>query len=411
MHLKNQDKASDAFWKEFEAILAGSSAHHRPKDRYDFRSFVFPDTHFKQAMFTKQVNFGWARFTGEADFTWARFTEEANFSQATFIECPVFYGTVFVQGADFTGTTFASGVNFMGAMFDQVTTFLMATFTKMANFWGAKFTKGASFGRATFKQGADFKWSTFAEEGIFNEAVFGPKNNEPNYTTTKCSDQPIADFRFARFLRPEMVDFTQVNKNGQSRLRARFVNCDMEAVRFEAVRWHKQGSRMMLQDEIDRVAHSQEATDYEEVAIAYRRLINNFEKARAYDLAEDCSIGAMEMKRLDPGQPFSSRAMVNLYHCASFYGSNYWRALVVLLGFVLVVFPLFFWLAGLTQNPGKGAFAPDGLIHSLEVATFQANTHHIATNGLAWGLEILERIFVPAQLALFLLALRRRFRR
>lgn len=300
MHSGDQAKPSVPFWREFEDILSDSSTHHRPKDRYDFRSFVFPDMRFKQALLAKQANFRWARFTGEADFTWARFTEEANFSQATFIERPVFYGTIFVQGADFTGATFALGANFMGAVFDQVTTFLMATFTKMATFWGTKFTKGASFGRVTFKQGADFKWSTFAEEGIFNEAVFGPKNNEPNHTTTECSDQPIADFRFARFLRPEMVDFTQVNKNGQSRLRARFMNCDMETVRFEAIRWHKQGSRMMLQDEIDRVAHSQEATGYEEVAIAYRRLINNFEKARAYDLAEDCMIGAMEMKRLDP---------------------------------------------------------------------------------------------------------------
>jgi hypothetical protein len=187
----------------------------------------------------------------------------------------------------------------------------------------------------------------------------------------------------------------------------------MEEVTFEAVRWHRQNRRMILQDEIDRRGNVSEAASSEEVATAYRRLINNFERARAYDLAEDCSIGAMEMKRLDPTQPVFSRIAVNLYRLASNYGSSYRRALGVLLGFVLIAFPLLFAcpLVGLAPNSGRSVLEPTGLIHSLEVATFQSNTHYVATNGLAWGLEILERIFVPAQVALFLLALRRRFRR
>lgn len=396
MHSRDQRKDAKAFRDEINAILLRTSVFHRPQDHFDFRHFIFHETNFRGVTFTEKAFFGEAKFIQEADFSMATFTQGANFGVTVFNDWINFGRARFVQKAFFTGTKFIQGASFV-----------MTTFSQGAIFWGAEFTQRADFSLATFSQGADFEGAAFANVASFDGATFGRRASED----IGVSSSAIADFRFAKFLMPHEVIFSQVNQEGHEQLRVRFAGCSTEAVQFEDVNWHRENGRMVLQDELDLRANLKEASRHEQVAIAYRRLINNFEKTRDYDLAEDCAIGLMEMKRLDPGQPCSSRAMASLYRCASFYGSNYWRALVVLLGFALVVFPLFFWLAGLTQNPGKSAFAPDGLIHSLEVATFQSNTHYIATNGLAWSLEILERIFVPAQLALFLLALRRRFLR
>jgi hypothetical protein len=309
MHSHDPNKDQDQFRKEIAAILEGTSAYHRPKDKSDFFQFVFP----------------------------------------------------------------------------------------AANFRGARFTQGANF----------------------YETVFGPRKDEAEDKAVQ-NVPAVADFRAARFERPEKVRFYRVNQDSPQGLRIRLTDANVEHVQLVDVRWHHEGRRMVIQDELDVTLSSksgraqgqqeQREASYELVAIAYRQLINNFQKARAYDLAEDCWCGAMEMKRRDPAQSFVSRAMVNLYRFASFYGSSYQRALAVL-GGGLLVFGLLFSLVGLAPNVGKSVLWPEGLVHSLEVATFQSNTHSMATNGLAWSMELLERMFVPAQLSLFLLALRRRFRR
>jgi len=152
-------------------------------------------------------------------------------------------------------------------------------------------------------------------------------------------------------------------------------------------------------------------------AIAYRRLTSNFEKVRAYDLAEDCYVGAMEMKRLNPSQRPSARFVMTIYRLASHYGSDYTRALKVQI-LLFLVFALFFalpWIA-LEHNPESSSLNSKnpvikGFVHSFEVATFQRDVVFIYTNWLGWLLEMVERIVMPSQLAFFLLALRRRFKR
>ena len=168
------------------------------------------------------------------------------------------------------------------------------------------------------------------------------------------------------------------------------------------------------------------------MAIAYRQLVSNFEKERAYDLAEECKIGAMEMKRLDPknflfpkkwrwlrwlGENISA---AGLYRWTSRYGTSYTRALLVLFG-LLVIFALLFALPWSAIQREKPSLPPQpflrvlhrlgaGLFHSLEVATFQRDSLYGVPTRFGHFASTLETILVPAQLALFLLALRRRFR-
>ena len=154
--------------------------------------------------------------------------------------------------------------------------------------------------------------------------------------------------------------------------------------------------------------------------------MSNFERTRNYELAEDCSIGAMEMKRRDPTQPRLGRWALGVYRWASLYGSSYTRALAVLIILLFVVFGPAFALpwAGLERAATEEIMSPKAsgwlqvaedfqaaMLHSLEVATFQRNRLHVPSGYFGRVVSALETVVIPAQLALLLLARRRRFRR
>jgi hypothetical protein len=155
-------------------------------------------------------------------------------------------------------------------------------------------------------------------------------------------------------------------------------------------------------------------------------MVKNFERGRAYDLAEDCFVGEMEIKRLDPEKPRFVRTTISLYRGASYYGSSYKRALGILL-LLVFIFGLayalpFSGLQSRSLTPTTTITVPNpwieiakdigaGIFHSLEIATFQREPTHVAASIFGRLVKILETILVPSQLALLLLALRRRLRR
>lgn len=421
MHSHDTNKPKDEFQQEIDAILEGNSEHHRPDDKYDFRSFVFlklshfsatldKDAIFREATFTESASFTAVTFTRDADFGWATFTKRADFSWATF-----------AKYADFSRTTFTQTGYFFRATFAQNANFSHATFTQKVDFRDTTFTQKADFHWVTFKQDADFRAATLEQEALFRSTWF----------------LQLAKFRYAKFLEPKKVSFRQVNQTRRYNrgteqeqsmpckpgLRVYFSDCNVEEVVFEDVNWQTHGDRMVLQDEF---GIPKEIDNHELVAIAYRRLTNNFQKARQYDLAEDCFVGAMEMKRLDPKQPWGARFVTTLYKFASEYGSNYIRALAVLFGLVgffglLYAIPFFGLMpvktsAALERLDLQGVWyglqrIGDGVLYAFEVATFQRQPTFEVTN--VWGkiVRMLETVLIPGQIALLFLALRRRFRR
>ena len=228
MHSLDPDKDKLKFREEIDAILNATSSYHRPTDRFDFEKFVFPEADFGGTTFTRDADFRRAKFTEAADFRGAKFTKGADFTIATFI-----------QGADFFAATFTEAARFSGA-----------TFTKAADFRGATFTEAARFSGATFTKAADFHGATFTK---------------------------AADFRRTRFEQPTRVHFVRVNQHSPEAFRVRFLDCRVEEVHFEDVTWDKEGPRMVLQDELDIL--SGESKEHELVAVAYRQLINNFERS------------------------------------------------------------------------------------------------------------------------------------
>ena len=484
MHSRDRNKPQDRFKREVKAILAGASDHHRPSDRFDFHGFGFLGADFGKETFAKNIDFGEATFTQTANFSGANFTEEADFSRANFTKKPYFRmatfaknvdvsWTTFTEGAifgqarfartaDFGGVTFTEDVNFHGATFSGAANFgeatfieeasfhdvtfttganfSRATFTERANFFRTAFTEAANFAEVTFIRNAGFRGATFCDAAFFDDAAFGPREKA---LITGAEIHTIADFRDGRFLKPELVRFLRTNGSATEGLRVQFVNCHVEKVQFDAVRWHQYDGRMVLQDELDILDKVEAAPSYEETAIAYRRLIINSEKARAYDLAEDCTIGEFEIRRRDPSRfPFvgvldstykrfsilrrligEQVSVVGIYRLASIYGTSYQRAAAVLLLLILGFALVFSTIIGIhplplspvatstceQSNPVEALCA--GLLHAFEVATLQKDVLYKPNSSLGRIVEIFEQVFIAGQVALLLFALRRRFRR
>jgi len=423
MHSLDPTKDKRAFREEIDAILRGESKCHRGKpkwldasDRFEFTGFVFPEARFNNASFNHNADFTLAVFLTKADFHGAKFNQEVYFRSATF-----------------RGTAAFSGAEFAGDAYFEVT----------------RFNRVVWFHRTRFMRRAHFDRTAFCTLANGDERV-------QQMVADACPS--ILEFKDVRTDHPELVVFYKVNKDGREGLRARFVNCEkLDLFRFEDVNWYSKAGRVVLQDELDitdppkaQAATEEEqmttwAESHELVAIAYRRLVSNAERARNYDLAEDCYVGAMEMKRLDPRASLSSRAIVTLYKWLSVYGSSYTRALGMLGGFLLA-FVLLFPAFGLrmtdpqeaerVQCPVAAPGSPEssviswgcamahaevgreawgtfkaGLLAAAETATFQRRPALEPENNWGRAVAMTEVVVIPGQLALLFLALRRRFRR
>jgi hypothetical protein len=220
------------------------------------------------------------------------------------------------------------------------------------------------------------------------------------------------------------VGFFGVNRE-TDKLRIQFLDTDVESIDLANVNWYRERARLVLQDEIDlREQHKKgllrPTLPYERVAIVYRSLKRNFERGHDFGNAEDCSSGIMEMKRLDPAEAWIYRRVLGLYRFASFYGTSFLRAFLVLLGIPLVA-GLLFSIPGFdlgnrphltwALKPAAWRLYVSSFMHAFEVATFQREQRYPPANDWSHSLGMLITILVPGQLALFLLALKRRMKR
>jgi hypothetical protein len=159
------------------------------------------------------------------------------------------------------------------------------------------------------------------------------------------------------------------------------------------------------------------------VAQTYRNFIDVFERTRQYDLAEECFVASMDVQSVDPHLSRTHRFAIRIYNAASRYGSSYLRAALVVI-LLLGVFMGLYSLPPINVRLAdtKQAWLYTGLtacvrrlggaaLHSLEVATFLKNPLYETYTPGGKIVEAAEIILVPAQVALLLFAVRRRFKR
>ena len=419
----------------------------------DFRKVTFTENaYFAGAIFTQDANFSDAAFTLNADFAGAIFTQNANFCSATFTQNASFCSATFMQSADFCTATFMQSADFSYATFRQDAGFIQATFTQDADFHIATFTQNANFYSATFSQAANFMCTKFHGTAVWRGSRF---LNQAEFRRTKfeplVEGEPSAVFVLANFSKPDEVVFDHVDLS-----RALFHNCDVSQVWFtSSVRWGKrEGNRSLavFEETID-LKHRfgsglrrDGQRDYRAVAQIYQQLKKNYDSRLDYWTANEFHFGEMEMKRLagPTDGPFLwlrqwfhrklKLSLVALYRHASDYGNSYVKPMLWLLG-ILVLFAALLplpgvglkrqgatqaetyasvWRAGDGWTPNLWAealLAGKGAITSVDAATFQRSAEYAPT--YPWGrvLAIFETLLTSSLFALFLLAIRRQFRR
>jgi len=107
----------------------------------------------------------------------------------------------------------------------------------------------------------------------------------------------------------------------------------------------------------------------------------------------------------------------HFYRLASYYGSSYERALAVFLGLICFIAAAYALpLSGIQATHGAPTlgfwnYIAVGVFHAAEVSTFQRETLYTSETIFGRIITMVATILLPTQLALFLLAVRRRFRR
>jgi uncharacterized protein YjbI with pentapeptide repeats len=420
---------------------------------------------FSGARFAQGANFLEARFMRGANFPEARFLQDVHFGEATFAHGASFRGAIFSEEAEFIRAAFAQDARFSGATFMQGTYFIGATFAQIAGFGGATFKQYASFIGATFTQAADFGEATFMLQAEFVRATFlGPAEFRETKFRRDNELVPGPIFSLAQFSNPEETVFYKTYL-GQ----ALFYNCDLTKLTFSSVEWRRRkgsGKRMLFEEEVKLdaaadlkpQADSRDRRDFGLIAELYQQLKKNYDERKDYWTAGDFHYGELEMKRLHNQQRNRlTRALhqylglVAWYKYASEYGESFTRPFVFLLG-ILFIFTLLFPLAGL--NPGgndpqaaftvgsqktpsvsadvqlsyrdysrfvdayrgrkwfgRAAFFGNSLMTALSVAGFQKELKYEPSYPWGRALALLELLLTSTLIALFLLAIRRQFRR
>ncbi|MCE5272103.1 pentapeptide repeat-containing protein [bacterium] len=324
--------------------------------------------------------------------------------------------------------------------------------------------RGARFQKAIFRfaiiQSADFRWAIFkaADFGgsIFHTAEFvGVTFQSAEFLGTKFH---LADFSAAilsgvihfdgrvhegSFLEWVNFDMMRFMRNGSLYLckvnlvKARFLGTPLlegENIRvvFDDVTWWRKSifRRKALLDEFDAETHRDFLIRYQGIYNLYHQLVKIYEAKREFETAEDFHVGEMEMRRKRiwaEAKPWCRwhRRWTNsyfLYKILSNYGTSYWHALVVLC-IMLLSFGVFSLLSGFSVD-GHLVDYHLGLRWQLTWTDFWSALgyalsalpfkHDAVYKASAPWLEIVKGVaslVLSGQLALTLLAVRRRFKR
>jgi uncharacterized protein YjbI with pentapeptide repeats len=430
-------------------------------DFYEHANFT--ETIFKEfgifvlVKFYKGANFSRATFEGRAiferthfgtgtSFDEATFSGESTFENASFAAPTTFRKATFQHKADFRSCQFENGVDFSDAVLESGSDFSLARLAKESSFSKVKFGETTEFSSTIIPGKISFAGAT-----LENRFLFRPF----------CLDD--ADFTSLTLPKDGDVRFENADLS-----RTSFLDTNLELIRFRDVKWARPASQFAtlfrgsrcLWDEFRPATETNRSLvatrDYEKIAENYRQLVLNYESKRDYDSAEDFHIGEMEMRRQKKGnrrtfrynatksERLRNRARLfkewinsyNLYRILSNYGTSYWQALLVLAGLILI-FSAAFLFAGFQpskDNPDASSHLVDynlfrdsnhkaasigeigrdyreGVLFTLSIITFQKERFYEPVGWQSRLCLYLAVLFLTAQAALVLLALRRRFKR
>ena len=366
------------FWEALEKYYESALKRAETEDRLtnqrgllDCRGFIFPadEGFFKSRVIKTDVDFSRAEFLFDIDFFETEFHGETVFAQAKFRNAAFFYRVRFAHKANFNRAQFEGPVSFFSVVTNEKTSFFFAVFKEDVRFSYVSFGDEGNFENASFYAGLDF-YDTTAPEVNFSRVSTSIK------TAIVFNEMDLGAWSFVE---------TPVIKN------AHFID----------VSWRGTGKPKRNHTRDEAIAKDGWAS-YESASNVYRRLRRNFEEKLAYSEAGDFFIGQMIMYRK---YLFKHRRLLRwgfswLYNLFSRYRESIWLPLAWLLT-LFVATSYFYSFSGQSVSEAlRSSFL--GFV-SLKIDL---------TKGYAgWLIPSLQRIIVIPLITLFILALRRAFRR
>jgi uncharacterized protein YjbI with pentapeptide repeats len=444
-HSHDPNKDGTAFNCEIEAMLA--------RKDYDFTEFVFAhDAEFKDRVFEEPVCFVGAVFLGRAGFFHAMFRAAADFSLTIFFGQACFWFATFEDKAIFMGARFKGLAAFTRATFEEGAQFAFTGFADALGFCGATFLRDASFLYAAF-EGPAFLSATFAGDALFFHATFEDKASFIGSEDKGVFSREAGTcFMGIGVHQPEGIVFQHAFLG-----RARFAGADLRHLSFTGVewarrplwgpRWHplvkrqdwigrgirwlcsmwparlKPRGRFAVWDEL--APEQGDEKEYALIGKLYRQLKHNYEEQRDPITAGDFHFGEMHMRRLS--NPPKSRvlrflrrnmSLLALYRWISGYGEDYVLAgawiLVAILAFALAF--AYIPALALQSSPASAASLPmqgswSRFWYSVMCFLLRGDRPLQPVHPAGHYLSVAEGVIGPALIAMFVLALNRRFKR
>lgn len=344
-----------------------------------------PEISFFKTTFNGEVDFEGVTFNGVADLARAEFSGWADFSDATFNEITDFSDAIFVEYGSFYHATFNKGISF----------------------FGETFIKGGSFIGLNLKEKAKFEYSNLKKVSFEDTDL--RKIDFINCTWPKRLGRNVLydEIRlFTTYKNNDTVETSEEKKAFWDRLNHRF----------------KQEWAVFKKDLYF-------GKDYiKKAEILYQQLKQKYKEEHNEPEVSNWHYGEKEMYRKSSRfRRFFPFSLSNLYWLSSGYGERPLRAGLMFL-FLILTISVLFGLAGLDPNPtlnGNPAYKIaeiksltdifqhfTGLIaNTLQYATFEKEPDFMPTNIYGAFLKIVAKVFIPLQAALFVLAVRNKFRR
>ncbi len=357
-------------------------------------------------------------------------------------------GSQFMEEAAFLKVEFGGDVNFYNAKFTKGATYSGALFKGLALFSLAEFYGEAFFVESTFENDVDFLLAKFKEDANFSLVVFSAEH-KINFTSAEFYGSALfienqfglADFSFSNWIsddvRFEEVSFNQqgIYENVKIKSKARFERADLSRVSFMDTdvaqidfincTWSVKYGRRVLYDELllKKVSHSDLKNYMNKVEGLYRKLKLKYKLEHDEFEVSNWHYGEKEMyrKKNTVGRYLG---LAFFYWLSSGYGERPWRSGVVLSCLSFIIFPALLSLVGLyslDERAGSGMFlfGVNDVINNywtlvlttLQYATFEKAPDYLPITLPGKFLKIMIQVLIPTQTALFLLAVRNRFRR
>lgn len=423
------------------------------------KSAKFVDTKFHE-----QVLFERAHFAQLVDFSSANFFKSsATFVEAVFQQGVVFKQTQFLQGADvsFNNARFNGSVSFESTQFQRKSYFTETEFNHKVEFSSeTKFTQPASFERTVFNevrfgdiefnQDTQFKNTRFNGWAEFSKTKFIGKTH---FERAQFSHLTV----FSEAVFGENVSFSvQVNERNRLAIRGsdlskvKFYGSNVENIEFQDSKWiESKAYRWKITDEPPSIEiikelrmwieskacswkwlderpsvkiYKQRLIKLGEARRLYRQLRLNYDKVGAYEIAGRFYVSESEMSYLVLSPVYRWIHPLGLYKWASKYGQSISQGALVMFGLALFFTIFYFVFSALHpiwfREPPKIFGAQNMITLSWWESVWMGlqGSKPLADLGLSpktitYWIVLIEGFIVPTQVGLFLLAVRRRFRR